>query len=157
MARCWSHQRWWWLLLVLFAGLSRLAHGQKPSAAASTTTTAVAQAASPGIVVFLREQCDGELNSTELLRQLQHDYAGDIGMVPRAGKFILMRAYLVVYLLCQCRRDIDLLSAFSLLHEKKKNKEEIYSEPISSLLNLWNYASIIKCHFAYCVYLIIKV
>ncbi|XP_031787096.1 guanylate cyclase 2D isoform X2 [Nasonia vitripennis] len=93
MARCWLHQRWWWLLLVLFAGLSRLGYSQNPSAtaaaAAGTTTTTTGptpQAAitSPRIVVFLREQCDGELNSTELLRELQRGYASAIGMVSKA-------------------------------------------------------------------------
>ncbi|OXU32023.1 hypothetical protein TSAR_004321, partial [Trichomalopsis sarcophagae] len=93
MARCWLHQRWWWLLLVLFAGLSRLGYCQKPSAtaaaAAGTTTTTTGptpQAAitSPRIVVFLREQCDGELNSTELLQELQRGYASAIGMVSKA-------------------------------------------------------------------------
>lgn len=97
MARCWSHQRWWWLLLVLFAGLSRLGCSQKPSAtaaaAAGTTTTTgptpQTAIANPRIVVFLREQCDGELNSTELLRELQRGYTSRIGMVPKTGELIL--------------------------------------------------------------------
>ncbi|XP_058791773.1 guanylate cyclase D isoform X2 [Phymastichus coffea] len=77
MARCWWHQRWWWLLLVL---ISRLACGQYP--VSSTTTTVPRQ---QRVVVFLREQCDGDQNTTELLRQLAHGYTLPplIDMVPK--------------------------------------------------------------------------
>ncbi|XP_023248641.1 retinal guanylyl cyclase 2 [Copidosoma floridanum] len=87
MARCWSHQRWRWLLTVAVVLVSRPlspVRGQKPSATTASLEPRTTRSTppTPGVVVFLREQCEGP--GSNITRLILAAGGGDaVGALPR--------------------------------------------------------------------------